>query len=121
MQLQALQQLFDALVAQLLHGVRERLALHPALGVPFAQRADAVVLLGEVGQVEVARERAGHGHGPLDLPSGDHFGDHVGRDLTPARGDDGLAQSFDVGQQVVAALLGQHLAEQFAEQPHIVA
>jgi hypothetical protein len=78
------------------------------------------VLLGQVGEVEVAGERAGHRHGPLDLPSGDHFGDGVGRDLAPARRDDGFAQAFDVGQQVFAALLGQHLAEQFAEQTHVV-
>ncbi len=93
------------------------------LGLPVAQHAHAVVLLGEVREVEVAGERTGdlfgalHGEGGHDVCG---LVQRVGRRV--AVGPDGqLAETFDVVQQVLAPVLAEDPAEKSAEQAHVLA
>ena len=109
------------------HGCREGVVRGELVrgqdGLPTVQRADAVVLLGEVREVEVARESARDLFGPgrgealdeiLGLDERFHPGLVVGADRQ-------LAQPLDVGQQLAAASLAEHRAEEAAEQPDVVA
>ncbi|GAA2993387.1 hypothetical protein GCM10017559_12090 [Streptosporangium longisporum] len=119
MQAQSLDQVGDLAAAELLDGLGQRLRQRLLTGVADPQDADPEVLLGQVGEVEVAGEGPGDVHGAVDGPFGHHRGDLVDRDLPAARPDDGLAQSFDIGEQVIAAVFGDDLPEEFAEQPHV--
>ena len=88
--------------AQLGHGGGQRLADRLAAGVALAQLPDALVFLGQVGQVEVHGEGARHLLGPVQAPGGDQ-----GRDRVPGRVilapflvaglDHGAAQPLHVG------------------------
>jgi hypothetical protein len=118
-QLQPGDQLGGALRPHLLHGGGQRLRQRRLSGVAAAQGADAVVLLGQVGQMEVAGERAGDLHRALDGPPGGHRGDLVNRHLPPSCGDHPLAQALDVGEQLGTAVLGDHLSQQLTEQANV--
>ena len=82
-----------------------------------------MVLLRGVGQVEVARERAGDLLGTGQREAGDELlGLRERLGVGPVvRPDRELAQPLDVGQQVVAARLAQHPAEELAEHADVVA
>lgn len=82
-----------------------------------------MVLLGEVREVEVARERARDLLGPLARESLDERLGLLERLATRlvVRPDRQLAQALDVGEQVRPAGLAQHRPEQPAEQPDVVA
>ncbi len=124
---QALQPLQRGLLADLSGQVREGrgdgvggiLALRT--GVALAEDAHALVLLGEVHQVEVAGERAGDLVGALDRervrdPRG--LGERLRR-LIGVRLDRGDAQALDVLEEPLGAALAQHTAEQRPEHPHV--
>src|SRR5216683_5038404 len=89
--------------------------------VTLTQRTRPVAVLGEVDKLEVARER------PRDLPC---LIDWPGRHeksggtivlIAVARGDDRAPELFDGGEQLGAAVLGEHLAKQVAEQAYLPA
>jgi len=89
--------------------------------LPPAQGAHPVVLLREVHEVEVAGERAGHLLGAAGL-EGLHHALGLGERRRAGRGggvDRQGAESLHVLQQAGAAGLGEHPAQQFAEEPHI--
>ena len=103
-------------------------------GVALPQQPDALVLLGQVGQVEVHGEGARHLLGPVQVPGGDQGRDRVaGRVLAPlvvvaallvAGLDHRAPQPLHVGQQVRAGLrvrIADDLAEDVAEQPDVAA
>ena len=85
------------------------------------QHPHPVELLGQVDQVEVARERASHLFGPHRLEVGhQRLGLLDGREPTvTVRGDRQFTQPFHVGEQFVPAILREHLPEQLAQQPHV--
>jgi len=64
---------------------RERLAHRLLPGIALPQDPDPLVLLGQVGQVEVDGERAGHVLGALQGPGGDEPGDRVPGRIAAAR------------------------------------
>ena len=132
-------ELVRALVpAQLADRGGQRLADRGVARVPLPQRPHPVQFLGQVGQVEVDGERPGHQLGPVQRPAG-----HQRRDLVPGRirgrarpspapgslarplpaagVDHRVPQPLGVVQQLLAAGLAQHLAQQAAEQPHVAA
>ena len=89
--------------------------------VSAAQGPHPVVLLGEIHQVEVAGERAGHLLGAL-------VGEGLDESLRLGEGGGGVggggvdgegAEALDVLEQVRAARFGEDLAEEFAEQAHV--
>jgi hypothetical protein len=99
------------------HGVRDGVGHEARRGLALAEDAHAVVLLGQVGEVEVARERAGdllralgreRGDEPLGIVDG-----RVARALV--RVDDQLAEALHVAEQLLPAGLAEHLAEQAAQ------
>ncbi len=109
------------------HGRGQRLPAVPLLRVLPGEDAHALPLLGQVGQVEVDGERLGDQLGAVQRPPGDQGGDPV-----PARaraasgvlrrragGDDGAPQLLHVVEQVLAAGVADHLAEQVGEQPDV--
>ena len=150
---QAGQQVIGPLRAELAadgrDGGGQRLAWRAIAGVPLAQRADPLVLLGQVGEMEVDGERVRDGFGPLQRPGRDQVGDladdaaavvaaavgaaaavvaaAVGAAAAVAGGvrvagrDDGVPEPFDVVEQFLAAGLAERVAEQPAEQPDIAA
>ncbi|GAA3417040.1 hypothetical protein GCM10018952_47560 [Streptosporangium vulgare] len=119
MQAQPLDQVGDLVVAEFLDGLGQGLGQRLLAGVADPEGADPEVLLGEVRQVEVAGERTGDLHRAVDRPLGHHRGDLVDRHLLSAGPDDGLAQPFDIGEQVIAAMLGDDLPQEFTEQSHV--
>ncbi|GLX04247.1 hypothetical protein Misp03_11740 [Microbispora sp. NBRC 16548] len=69
------------------------------------------MLLGEVGEMEVAGEGTGDLHGAVHGPFGHQGRDLVGRRLlTPGR-DHRLPEPFYVGEEVGAAVFGDHLTQ----------
>ncbi len=110
-----------------------------AAGVPLPERADPLMLFGQVSQVEIDGERVRDGLGPLQRPGGDHLGDLIESTAAPgSRGtgsggtggdggrgqpgvDDRAPQPFHVVQQALAAGFAEHLAEQVAEQAYVPA
>ena len=107
----------------------ERLARRPVGRVTQPQRADALLLFGQVGQVEVHGERAGDLLGPLPRPRGDQRRDRLARRhglrRSPVRRRTGVdhrvPQPLHVGEQVRPGGLYDHLAEDVAEQPDVPA
>jgi hypothetical protein len=89
--------------------------------VALAQRADAVVLLGQVGEVEVDGERPRDLAGALQCPALDEGRDLGAVDLAAAGGDDGVPEPFDVVQEFLAAVLHEAVAEHRTEQPDVAA
>ena len=104
------------------HRLGQRFADRLLAGIPLAQRADPLMLFGQVGEVEVDGERVRDGLGALQRPGGDHVAYVVqGVIRGAARRDDGVPQALGVVEQFLAAGLAQHLAEQVAEQADIPA
>ncbi len=106
-------------------GGGERLGRTARAEIGFAQRSSAIALLGEVDEVKVAGKRAGYLLGAVQRPRGD---ERIGgvRIAAPCRGpgsrlDHRAAQRFDVGEQPRTAMLGDHLTECVADEPHLVA
>ncbi len=92
-------------------------------GLTLPQHADAVVLLGEVRQVEVAGEGPGDLLGALEREAGDdvgRLGQRRAAVVRPVGADGQLAQPLDVVQQVLPAGLAQHRAEQPAQQADVL-
>jgi hypothetical protein len=108
---------------QLGHGGGERLAHRLGPGVALAQHPDALVLLGQVGQVEVHGEGARHLLGPVQVPGGDQGRDRLpGPPVAPfllAGLDHGVPQPLHVGQQAGAGRIADDLPEEVAEQPDV--
>ncbi len=86
-------------VAERAHRLGQRLGHRHVVTVALPQDADAVVLLGQVGEVEVAREGPRDQHGAVDRPIGDQSRHVVDRGLASAGGDHRFAQAFDIGQR----------------------
>ena len=91
-----------------------------AVAFPLAEHADALPILGDVGEIEVDRERLGHESGLDDVEPLDAFGQ---RRLGPL-----LAGPAVVGERpdplhelgdVLPRLFHDHLSEEGVEQPHI--
>ena len=100
--------------------LRDRVFLRQDPSVALAQHADAVVFLGEVDEVEVAGEGAGDLVGAGDRERFDERLRLVERARPAVECTDReRAQLLDVGEQVAAALFGQHSAEQIAEEADI--
>ncbi len=79
-----------------------------------------MVLLGEVREVEVHRERARHLLGARGREGGDEgFGVLEGGALALVRGDRERPEAFDVVEEGGTAGLGEHRAEEAAEQAHL--
>ena len=126
---QRFQQLADVLMprvaVQLGHGGRQRLPYRLIPGIAFAQLADALMFLGQVGQVEVDGEGAGHLLGPVQVPRGDQHRDRVPGRIrrliagVPAGLDHRVPQLLHVGQQLRADRIADDLAEDVAEQPDV--
>ena len=115
--------LADELLERLGQRVVGRRGAGRELRLALAQDAHAVVLLREVREVEVARE------GPGDLFGARHgqalderlgLGEHRVRPVV-VRADRELAEPLDVVEQVLAARLAQHGAQQPAEEADVVA
>ena len=113
----------SGVAAQLGHGGGERLAHRLVPGVTLAQHPDALMLLGQVGQVEVHGEGARHLLGPVQVPGGDQGRDRLpGPPVAPfllAGLDHGVPQPLHVGQQARAGRIADDLPEQVAEQPDV--
>ncbi|TWG84011.1 hypothetical protein L603_002200000220 [Cellulosimicrobium cellulans J34] len=113
----------DELLERLGQRVVGRRGARRELGLALTQHAHAVVLLREVREVEVAREGARDLLGALHrqaLDEGLGLGQHLARGVV-VRADRELAQALDVVEQVLAARLAQHGAEQTAEEADVVA
>ncbi len=122
--------------AQLGHGGGQRLAHRLVTCIAFPQVADALMLFGQVGQVEVDGEGPGDLLGRLQAPGRDQLGDLVpgpvggravssraGRrvpvPLAAARLDHGPPEPFHVVQQLRPRRIADDLTEDVAEQPDI--
>ncbi len=123
---QAVEMARALIVAELAGRGGHRLAHRRDPGVTLPQRTDPLQLLGQVGEMEIHGERPGHQLGPVQRPAG-----HQRRDLVPAPVgaragsvpapglDHRPAQPLGVVQEILAAGLAQHLAQDPAEQPYI--
>ena len=110
--------LVDPAVVELRERLGERLARDATLGLVLAAAADAVVLLGDVDELEEERERPQHGGLPLVLERGDRLAELVAR----ASGAGIAGESANpllVVEQLLALLLDEHAPEQVAEQAHV--
>ncbi len=116
---EALEALPTELRAQLAERRGQRLRLWLRAPVSLAKDARAMVLLGEVGQVEVAGERAGNKLGALQRPRRDEPFRLTLVAAVVSRADDEPAQLFDVAQKSRAAVIGDDAAEQPSEQADI--
>ena len=114
----------DAARQQTAEGVLARPALRRRQRIALIRPApaDAVMLLGDVGQVEEVRERARDGQRVVER----HVRELVGQDHevgvmagAPALGQ--RAHPFDRVEEPFPGLRSQRLAQQLSEQPHIVA
>ena len=121
-----------AVVTDFGHRGGERFPHRSLPGIALPQDADALVLFGQVDQVKVDGEGAGHLLGPVQAP-----GRHQRRDLVPggvgrrravsqvlvplaaARLDHGPPQPLHVGQQLRPVGIADDLAENVAEQPDV--
>ncbi|OIQ71329.1 hypothetical protein GALL_470570 [mine drainage metagenome] len=130
-ELEVLQPLEGGLVTDLLgelrDGRRERVVggelVRCDRGLALAQHPDAVVLLREGREVEVAGERACDLLGAVLGEALDQLLgtlERIGAGLV-VRPDRQLAQALDIREEVVAAGLAEHGAEQAAEQADVVA
>ena len=99
----------------------DRIADRFPRAAPFAQGPDAMALLGQVDQLEVARERPDHVLGSVQVERRDQFR-HAppagGRRAAPVR-DRGLAQRLDLIQQLGAAALRDRIAEHRRQHPDV--
>ena len=113
-----------AVVTDFGHRGGERFPHRSLPGIALPQDADALVLFGQVDQVKVDGEGAGHLLGPVQAP-----GRHQRRDLVTvrrvlvplaaARLDHGVPQPLHVGQQLRPLGIADDLAEDVAEQPDV--
>src|SRR5438309_10484790 len=97
----------------------QRLTLRRRPAVPLAKHPRAVVLLGEVRQVEVARKRARDQLGPLELPRSREL--FRGTFITPvvACADDERAQLLDVAEKTRSAVVRNHVAQESTEKADV--
>ena len=113
-----------AVVSNLGHRGGERFPQRLLPGIAFPQDANALVLFGQVGQVKVDGEGAGHLLGCLEAPRRDQRRDLVTvRRVLVALAVAGLdyrtPQPLHVGQQLRPGGIADDLAEDVAEQPDI--
>ena len=79
---------------------------------------DAVLLLGDVRELEVRCERSQHARLPLERQRGDRRREVVGRNSF-ARGAREPAHPLDVGEQRLVLLLDEDAAEHVAQQANV--
>ena len=104
--------------AQLRHGGRDRFRDGLA-AVTLADHPRAVVLLGEVGEVEITREGASHHLRTFERPRG-HEPFRVALEASILAGADHKgAQPLDVAQQCPPAGIGDDLAQELAEHAYV--
>ncbi len=113
-----------------LHRLADGLVDRPALRAarPRAQHPDALALLGEVDELEVERERPGDGRRALDVERRDLRPESLALDVrlehdlrvAPPERDCPPPDALDRREQLRAGLLGDDLAEQRPEEPHLV-
>jgi len=123
---QLAQVLRPGVAADLGHRGGQRLPHRLLAGVAFPQVADALVFLGQVGQVKVDGEGPGDLLGLVQAPGCDQPDDLVaGRGqvvfLALARLDHRPAEPLHVGQQLRPAGVADDRAENVAEQPDVTA
>ena len=91
-----------------------------AIAFPFPQHPNALPVLGDVGEIEIDRERLGHEPGPDDVEPLDAFGERrlgpllAGPTVVGERSDP-LHQPGDI----LPCLIDDHLSEEGIEEPHI--
>ena len=102
-------------------GIAERLARRPPLVLVLPPATEAVVLLGEVGELEVQRERAQHLRLALDGKCAHSRGQPPARRLRSGRAcaPGELADALLGVEQAAAALLDEHAAKDVAEQADV--
>ena len=120
------QLLLPAVVADLGHRGRERLAHRIGTGVTLPHEADALMFLGQVDEVEVDGEGPGHLLGPVQVPGADQGRDRVRGAVTRlvAGIDHDVPEPLHVGQHVRAGLrvrVADDLPEDVAQQPDVAA
>jgi hypothetical protein len=99
-------------------GLLERLGEHALLVRVDAAAADAVLLLRDVRELEVGRERAQDARLALERELAHRCGEVVLRAAGPRRACE-AAQPLDVVEQALVLLLDEHAAEQVAEQADV--
>ena len=110
--------LVDAGAVELGERIGQRLARHPPLGLVLAAAADAVMLLGDVGELEEQRERAQDGPLPIEPEGRDRLAERAPR-ASGARVAGKGADPLLVVEEILALLLDEHAPEQVAEQAHV--
>ena len=109
----------DAAAVELRERLGERLARDAPLGLVLAPAPDAMVLLGDVDELEEERERPQHRGLPVEVERGDRLAELRRATLrlraSRARAPDPLL----VVEQLLALLLDEHAPEQVAEQAHV--
>ena len=107
-------------VADLGERRRQRLARDALLTAVLAETADAVVLLGDVGELEVERERPQDARLPRQRQRLDRVAELVAP-LSLPRGARQRADVLDVGEQALVLLLDEDATQQVAEQADVAA
>src|SRR5581483_9190489 len=107
-------------LAELVECGGERLARHPALARVFPPAPDAVVLLGDVREREVERERPEHACLALERKRLDRVTQLLPAGPLPG-GPRERAHVLHVGEEALVLLLDEYAAEQVAEQADVAA
>ena len=109
-----------AVVLERSEGLVEGLAQHPALPLDLSTPPDSVVLLGDVGQVEVDGERPQHDRLGLDAEQRDRLGEGPRRACVAAATEPGeQADPLLQAVHVLAFLLAEDAPEDLAEQADV--
>ncbi len=113
------------LVSDRLQGAAHRLGWAMAAVLGFAQRAGAIPLLRKIDQMEVTGEGMRDFLGAIERPRGHRRAglllEGALRVALGACADDAPAQHLDISKQQVAAVLGDHLAEEITGETDILA
>ena len=112
----------DTALAQSREGLGGRSALRPPVRIArmIAPAMHAMVLLGDVGQRQEMRERAGHGQRRGHRHVAQQPIDVLELAVERARPLGRLAHLLDLLEDLVAFVMPQHAAEHLAEQAHVV-
>ena len=111
-----------ALLEQAIECFLARSALEPALRIArvIAPAADAMVLLGDVGEMQEVSERASERQRGLDRHLAQQIGEpvEVGRVFARTLGE--RAYALDAFEQAFIAVFPEHASQQLAEEPYII-
>jgi hypothetical protein len=107
--------------AELSHGGGQAVRQHGSAAVALAQRPRPLVLLGQVGEVEIAGEGARHLLRAFQRPAGDQALRRHLHGVVLAGSDHGAAETLHVLQELRAAPLAQDLPKSIAQEPDVAA